>query len=310
MTAVLAVPGGTVTARLGRPARRDVAAADFFVGPLESAVGAGELAVEALLPGAAAGSGTAFVEVARRHGDYARVRRRAPSSRLDADGASRARPRYVSMGPTPAVLDLTDAVAGRPADDRRAGRGGRRAPRAPSTRRPTCTPRADYRRHLAGVLTARALAAGLAASAAAGEEGRVTEPTDRTIAADRQRRPARAGRPVPARRLLSDCLRHDLGLTGTHVGCEHGVCGACTVLLDGAPVRSCLMFAVTVDGREVTTVEGLAGRRTASLHPVQQAFTECHAPAVRLLHARASSPRSPPACGEQPATRPRTRRAR
>ena len=54
---------------------------------------------------------------------------------------------------------------------------------------------------------------------------------------------------VPARRLLSDCLRHDLGLTGTHVGCEHGVCGACTVLLDGEPVRSCLMFAVSVDGQ-------------------------------------------------------------
>ncbi|MGN6300083.1 MAG: (2Fe-2S)-binding protein [Angustibacter sp.] len=80
---------------------------------------------------------------------------------------------------------------------------------------------------------------------------------------------------VPARRLLSDALRHDLGLTGTHVGCEHGVCGACTVLLDGRPVRSCLLLAATVDGHEVTTVEGLAGDDGA-LHPVQQAFRECH----------------------------------
>ncbi|WP_432864270.1 (2Fe-2S)-binding protein [Microbispora rosea] len=80
---------------------------------------------------------------------------------------------------------------------------------------------------------------------------------------------------VPGRRLLSDCLRHDLGLTGTHVGCEHGVCGACTVLLDGEPVRSCLTFAVTVDGHEITTVEGLA--RDGELSPVQRAFTECHA---------------------------------
>jgi carbon-monoxide dehydrogenase small subunit len=80
---------------------------------------------------------------------------------------------------------------------------------------------------------------------------------------------------VPARRLLSDCLRHDLGLTGTHVGCEHGVCGCCTVLLGGRPVRSCLTFAVTVDGAEITTVEGLAGP-DGGLSAVQRAFTECH----------------------------------
>ena len=80
---------------------------------------------------------------------------------------------------------------------------------------------------------------------------------------------------VPARRLLSDALRHDLGLTGTHVGCEHGVCGACTILVDGAPMRSCLMFAVSAAGSELTTVEGLA-RPDGSLGPVQQAFRECH----------------------------------
>ncbi|HET8562116.1 MAG TPA: (2Fe-2S)-binding protein [Marmoricola sp.] len=80
---------------------------------------------------------------------------------------------------------------------------------------------------------------------------------------------------VPARRLLSDALRHDLGLTGTHVGCEHGVCGACTVLLDGAPTRSCLMFAVSAVDAEITTVEGL-GNPDGSLGPVQQAFAECH----------------------------------
>jgi carbon-monoxide dehydrogenase small subunit len=84
-------------------------------------------------------------------------------------------------------------------------------------------------------------------------------------------------RPAPAdpRRLLSDYLRHDLGLTGTHVGCEHGVCGCCTVLLDGAPVRSCLMLAVQAEGHDVTTIEGLAASG-APLHPVQQAFHECH----------------------------------
>jgi aerobic carbon-monoxide dehydrogenase small subunit len=80
---------------------------------------------------------------------------------------------------------------------------------------------------------------------------------------------------VPARRLLSDCIRHDLRLTGTHVGCEHGVCGACTILLDGAPVRSCLLLAVSADGADITTVEGLA-ELDGSLSPVQQAFSECH----------------------------------
>ncbi len=79
---------------------------------------------------------------------------------------------------------------------------------------------------------------------------------------------------VEPRMLLSDFLRHDLGLTGTHVGCEHGVCGACTVLLDGAPVRSCLMFAVQAHGREVATVEGLGS--IDKLHPVQEAFQEAH----------------------------------
>jgi carbon-monoxide dehydrogenase small subunit len=80
---------------------------------------------------------------------------------------------------------------------------------------------------------------------------------------------------VPARRLLSDALRHDLRLTGTHVGCEHGVCGACTVLVDGRPMRSCLMLAVSAEDYEITTVEGL-GRPDGGLGPVQQAFKDCH----------------------------------
>jgi aerobic-type carbon monoxide dehydrogenase small subunit (CoxS/CutS family) len=77
------------------------------------------------------------------------------------------------------------------------------------------------------------------------------------------------------RRLLVDFLREDLALTGTHVGCEHGICGACTILLNGEAVRSCLMFAVQADGAELVTVEGLA--RDRELHPLQQAFREHHA---------------------------------
>jgi len=81
-------------------------------------------------------------------------------------------------------------------------------------------------------------------------------------------------RAVEPRLLLSDFLRHVLRLTGTHVGCEHGVCGACTVLVDGEPARACLMLAVQSSGSQITTVEGLADG--ADLHPVQQAFWDAH----------------------------------
>ncbi len=81
-------------------------------------------------------------------------------------------------------------------------------------------------------------------------------------------------RPVEPRLLLSDFLREELGLTGTHVGCEHGICGCCTVMVDGDTVRSCLMFAVQADGAEVTTVEGLA--KNGELHPIQEAFWAHH----------------------------------
>jgi carbon-monoxide dehydrogenase small subunit len=83
-------------------------------------------------------------------------------------------------------------------------------------------------------------------------------------------------RTVSTRLLLSDFLRHELGLTGTHVGCEHGVCGACTVLIDGRSGRSCLTLAVQAEGADIRTVESLAGQ-DGSLHPLQQAFQDNHA---------------------------------
>jgi aerobic carbon-monoxide dehydrogenase small subunit len=84
---------------------------------------------------------------------------------------------------------------------------------------------------------------------------------------------AHEGRCVP-RKLLVDFLREDLALTGTHVGCEHGICGACTVLLDGEAARSCLMLAVQADGAEIVTIEGLM--KDGALHPLQEAFREHH----------------------------------
>jgi carbon-monoxide dehydrogenase small subunit len=79
---------------------------------------------------------------------------------------------------------------------------------------------------------------------------------------------------VEPRRTLADAIREDCGQTGTHIGCEHGVCGACTVLVDDVPMRSCLMFAIQVDGKRIRTVEGLA--QDGKMHPLQQAFMDCH----------------------------------
>ena len=88
-------------------------------------------------------------------------------------------------------------------------------------------------------------------------------------------------RTIEPRLLLSDFLRHELGLSGTHVGCEHGSCGACTILLDGDAVRSCILFAIQVDGHEITTVEGLtpgwdSSQGADALHPLQAAFQDSH----------------------------------
>ena len=85
----------------------------------------------------------------------------------------------------------------------------------------------------------------------------------------------RVEREVSPRMLLSDFIRHELGLTGTHVGCEHGVCGCCTVIIDGRAGRSCLAFAVQADGADIRTIESVA-EPDGALHPVQQAFRECH----------------------------------
>nr|WP_308207541.1 FAD binding domain-containing protein [Actinomadura madurae] len=264
LPAVLAVLGGTVEAASAR-GRRTIPAAAFFRGPLEPALEPGELAVAAFFPAAPPRTGTAFAETARRHGDYA-LSGVAAVVGLDED----LRVREARAG---LPRHRGDAARARPGRRRGAGRrlGGRRRPRPGADRPGARHPRGrrvpaapDRRAH-----RARPERGGRRGAAEGG--GLMEEGFEVALTVNGTHRAAR----VPARRLLSDLLRHDLGLTGTHVGCEHGVCGCCTVLLDGEPVRSCLMFAVTASGHEVTTVEGLAAP-DGTPSPVQRAFRECH----------------------------------
>ena len=101
---------------------------------------------------------------------------------------------------------------------------------------------------------------------------------------------------VPVRQSLADWLRDGLGLTGTHLGCEQGVCGACTVMVDGEPTRSCIMFAVQADRSEILTIEGLAGTGD-SLHPLQEAFSERHGLQCGFCTSMARAPTAARACG-------------
>ena len=267
---VLTLCGGTVRVR-SATGTRVVAAADFFVGPLESALRPGELAVSATFPAFPPGTGTAWAEVSRRAGDYA-LCGLGIAVTLAADlSVEAARAAYISVGLTP--------VQRRP--DRRGGRAALRCRRLGGRRCAGPVAGRSRRRHPR-------------------QRGLPAPPrgcADRARRARRRRPGGRVGRGglmaeelfdvaltvngipqtmrVPPRRLLSDALRHDLALTGTHVGCEHGVCGACTVLLDGQPVRSCLIFAVSVDGASVTTMEGCRAP-DGELGPVQRAFMQCH----------------------------------
>ena len=269
--------GGSVVAE-GPGGRREIPADEFFAGFLTTTLAPRELVVEVRFPLPRAREASALLEVAQRHGDFP-LAAVAVSLLFDADGrVASARVAAGAIADRPLLLLAAGEalVAGAPADE--AGRV------AAAEVDPTGTLHApaDYQRHLVSVLVSRAVT-----RAAARANG---PPASRQIfrrmphenlprSVDRPKHHCRVnGRTVslngiPDRRLLSDFLRHDLGLRGTHVGCEHGVCGACTIRLDGVAVRSCLLLARQADGAEIATVEGLSGTDEArTLHPLQDAF--------------------------------------
>jgi len=272
MPAVLCLLDGHVVAESVRGSR-DIAADELFIGPLETSLRPDEIVTRAYFPALPAGAGTAFDEVSRRHGDYAQAGV-GVVVQTDEDGVSSVRAGYISVSQTPLVLDLGAAFADGVVDEAALHRAAAIAVERVDPE-DDIHASADYRRHLAGVLTRRVVAQAYAATRVRQEAARVSPMSEHLHDVRLSVNGAAHDVWVPARRLLSDALRQECGLTGTHVGCEHGVCGACTVLLDGQPVRSCLMFAVTAQGHEITTVEGLT-LADGTLGPVQQAFQECH----------------------------------
>ena len=252
--------GGTVVTQ-SRAGRRELPADEFFVTHFTTALEPDELVTHTTWPAASSGWGYAFEELAQRHGDFA-LAMVACALRVEDGRVAEARLCLGAVTDRPTLVELP--LAGRAVDAEAAAEAAEFA-RAAVEPLATMHASADYLRQLTGVLTERAVLRAWRNATGAADMNEITVTVN-----GRRRREL-----VEPRLLLSDFLRHTLGLTGTHVGCEHGVCGACTVRLDGVAVRSCLMFAVQVDGAELQTVEGLAGG--GELTPLQAAFREAHA---------------------------------
>jgi 2-furoyl-CoA dehydrogenase FAD binding subunit len=289
--------------------RRTVTAREFFTGPMSTVLQPDELLLGARFPVAGPGEGFAFAEIARRHGDFALTGvaihvSRSPSGQIrDATLAA------FGVSGCPATRDVT-AMLTSAADASAATPGGPQAADLARALTPAMSALATelvdtpgdmhassaYRRRLLTVLAARQLAA--AYTRAAGEDPARARAGVRSSPGAAPTRPRSAppapltpadgrvtthltvnGKPVtltlPPRVTLADALRDHLGLTGTHLGCEHGICGMCTVLVDGQAARSCLLFACQLESAAVLTIEGLG--RPGELHPLQQAFGRHHA---------------------------------
>ena len=284
----------------GPSGRRSVSARDFFTGPMTTVLASDELLLGARFPAAVPGDGFGFAELARRHGDFAlagvavRVRR-SPSGEVQEAILS-----AFGVSSRPVTRDVTDLLTSAltPEEPPEALVRALAPPMSALAGELVDTPgdmhaSASYRRRLFTALAARELAhAHLRAKADPVRSATGVRPPpgveQTSSAAPARACPATAqatttmtvnGRQVtveaPPRLTLADALRDRLGLTGTHLGCEHGICGMCTVLVDGQAARSCLLFACQLDGADVLTVEGLG--RPGELHPLQQAFGRHHA---------------------------------
>jgi 2-furoyl-CoA dehydrogenase FAD binding subunit len=280
----------------GPSVRRAVSARDFFTGPMTTSLGPDELLLGARFPAARPGDGFGFAELARRHGDFALAGVVTHVTRALSGDVQAATLSAFGISGRPVVRDVTDVLAAVAAD-----------PDLVRALTPPMSALADelvdtpgdmhastsYRRRLFTHLAARELAHAYTEAARAdpvreptgvrpspGGSGTSSAPT-RTCEAsqDAVTRMTVNGKQVtvkaPPRMTLADALRDRLGLKGTHLGCEHGICGMCTVLVDGEAARSCLLFACQLDGADVLTVEGLG--RPGELHPLQQAFGRHHA---------------------------------
>ena len=268
------MPGIAVTceakiAVIGAAGERVIAANDFFQGPLITALKPDEIITQIRLPAWPKGRRFGFQEFARRRGDFALA---AAAVFYDEDGGKKIRNAHVG-----AIGSATGRCASRPRK--------KFSTATPSTRPPS--PRPNRRRRRRSNRTTISMPAALIARrwSASWWNARCEAPQRRAISMSTKFEVN--GKPVEVevepRLTLADCLRHHLRLTGTHVGCEHGVCGACTVLVDGAAVRSCLMLAVQAEGAKVVTVEGLSLERRADA--AAGFVSQASRIAMRLLHA-------------------------
>ncbi len=244
--------------------RRTIAARDFFDGMWSTTAEPDELLVGVSFPAWRARRGFAIEEFARRHGDFA-IAGATIGIELDADDRiARCAIGLIGLGSTPERASTAETeLGGRPIMAVEPDEVGRLAMTGLTSVPEDLHGSAAYRRHVGAAMVARAWTA-------APRRRSMTDVAMELVVNGQARRAT-----VEPRTTLADFLREQCRLTGTHLGCEHGVCGACTVLVDGAAVRACLVFAIQAHGAEVTTIEGIAAP-DGELSPVQSAFRDCH----------------------------------